>query len=76
MLYRTLSSLPKNVKDNLPHHAQEIYKSAFNNARKEYSSPEDRKGDDTADETAHKVAWSAVKQKYKKNADGEWREKS
>ncbi|MFS6679527.1 ChaB family protein, partial [Staphylococcus aureus] len=30
MLYRSLSQLPDAVRDNLPKHAQEIYKEAFN----------------------------------------------
>ncbi|GLB61676.1 ChaB family protein [Cytobacillus sp. NCCP-133] len=62
MPYDKLSDLPDSVKDNLPHHAQEIFKEAFNSASGEYKE----------EETAFKVAWSAVKNKYEKNEDDEW----
>jgi len=32
MPYARLSDLPDSVRDNLPLHAQEIYRAAFNNA--------------------------------------------
>lgn len=76
MPYKKLSDLPDRVKDNLPPHAQEIYKEAFNSAWEQYDEPEERRGDDTRDETAHKVAWSAVKKVYRKDEDsGEWKRK-
>jgi len=75
MPYSQLSELPEGVKDNLPKHAQEIYLAAFNNAWDEYSEPEDRSSDSSREETAHKVAWSAVKQKYEKQ-DGDWKLKN
>jgi cation transport regulator len=68
MPYDKISELPDSVKGNLPKHAQEIYKEAFNSAWKEYDHDEDR---------AHRVAWSAVKKEYKKNEDsGKWVRKS
>jgi cation transport regulator len=69
MPYNKLSELPDSVKDNLPKHAQEIYKEAFNSAWEQYKDPEDRRGDDSREEVAHKVAWSAVKQSYEKRGD-------
>ena len=75
MVYSKLSDLPDSVKDNLPKHAQEIYQAAFNSAWDEYAKAADRRGDDSREETAHKVAWSAVKQKYKKDDDGRWQQK-
>lgn len=59
MTYRSIRQLPRSVKDNLPKRAQEIYKEAFNSAMDQYGE----------EETAHKVAWSAVKKKYKKEGD-------
>lgn len=76
MPYDTLSQLPDSVRDNLPRHAQEIYKEAFNSAWDEYSDPDDRRGDDSREEVAHKVAWSAVKNVYEKDAAGRWKRKS
>lgn len=72
MPYKNLGQLPEAVKDNLPHHAQEIYLEAFNSAWETYKDPDDRKGDDDRETVAHKVAWSAVKKSYSKNAKGNW----
>jgi len=40
MPYKTLNDLPDSVKDNLPHHAKEIFKEAFNSASEEYKDEE------------------------------------
>jgi cation transport regulator len=65
MPYKDTNDLPQNVKEHLPKHAQEIYQAAFNSAWDEYAQDEER---------AHRVAWSAVKKKYKKEANsGQWK---
>ena len=74
MPYDTISELPDSVRDNLPEHAQDIYKEAYNSAWDQYAEPDDRRGDAGREETAHRVAWAAVKNSYKKDADGRWRE--
>jgi cation transport regulator len=74
MPYSKVSELPDPVRDNLPKHAQEIYMEAYNSAWDQYSDPKNRKGDASREETAHKVAWSAVKKKYTKKND-KWVEK-
>ncbi|MAT99683.1 MAG: cation transport regulator ChaB [Anaerolineaceae bacterium] len=74
MPYQSIKELPDSVKDNLPKQAQEIYKEAFNNAWDQYADPEDRRGDASREETAHRVAWSAVKQEYEKQ-NGRWTKK-
>lgn len=66
MPYSSINDLPDSVKDNLPHHAQEIYKEAYNSAMDEYGEDEAR---------CARVAWSAVKKKYEKNDSGKWVEK-
>lgn len=71
MPYRSVRELPDSVKNNLPKNAQEIYKEAFNSAWDQYSDPKERRGDASQEETAHKVAWSAVKEKYEKQ-NGRW----
>ena len=73
--YDKLSDLPDSVTDNVPKHAQEIYQAAFNSAWDEYKDEDDRRGDASREETAHRVAWAAVKQKYEKGEDGKWVEK-
>lgn len=71
--YRSVTELPDSVKDNIPHHAQEIYVAAFNSAWDEYKDPGERQGHASREETAHRVAWAAVKQKYEKDeATGKW----
>ena len=72
MPYDTIKGLPDSVRDNLPKHAQEIYKEAFNSAWDEYDDPSKRRGDASREETARRVAWSAVKDEYEKNDDGDW----
>ena len=56
MPYDTLEELPKNVNNVLPKQAQEIYKEAYNSAWDQYEDPDDRWGDQSQEETAHKVA--------------------
>ncbi len=64
MPYDSIRELPDSVRDHLPKHAQEIYKSAYNNAWDEYDHDEER---------AHSVAWAAVKKSYKKDdQSGRW----
>jgi len=75
MPYRNISHLPDSVTDNVPRHGQEIYKEAFNSALDEYQDPDDRRGDASFEETAHKVAWSAVKHSYDKGDDDKWHRK-
>lgn len=76
MPYKNLSDLPENVRNNLPKHGQEIYRAAFNSAWEQYKDPEDRRGDSSREETAHRVAWAAVKNEYEKDdSTGEWKRK-
>jgi cation transport regulator len=75
MPYHAIHDLPESVQNVLPEHAQAIYKEAFNNAYEEYATPDERRDDASREETAHRVAWGAVKQKYKKGSDGMWHEK-
>ena len=69
MPYDSLSDLPESVRDNLPQGAQEIYKEAYNSAWDQYADPDDRRGDASREETAHRVAWSAVKKQYEKKGE-------
>ncbi len=67
MPYTNVKELPDSVRDNLPEHAQEIFKEAFNSAWDEYGHNEQR---------AFAVAWSAVKQEYQKDdKTGKWKKK-
>ena len=75
MPYNNTSELPTSVRNVLPAHAQDIYKEAFNNAWDEYKGAKNRRGDSDREETAHRVAWSAVKSKYRKGDDSKWHPK-
>jgi cation transport regulator len=75
MPYKSISDLPDSVRDNVPRHAQEIYKEAFNSAWDEYADEDERRGDASREETAHKVAWAAVKKDYRKGDDDKWHAK-
>ncbi|GAB7015026.1 ChaB family protein [Methanogenium cariaci] len=77
MPYEQITELPTRVKSHLPLHAQEIYLAAFDNAWKEYADPKKRQGEESQEETAHRVAWAAVKRCYRKNPrTGMWEEKT
>lgn len=67
MPYDKLSELPDSVRDNVPKHAQEIYRAAWNSAWEQYDHDEER---------AHRVAWAAVKNDYEKDeSTGKWKKK-
>ncbi len=62
--------------DELPKHAQEIYKGAHKSALERYQDPDKRRNsNESAEEVAHKVAWNAVKNQYEKKGD-KWVKKS
>ncbi len=65
-------ALPESVKEKLPEHAQEIYLTAHDNALVQYQDKEKRRKGSSLEETAHRVAWAAVEQAYRKNERGEW----
>lgn len=62
MPYASNQDLPPAIRGHLPAHAQDIYRAAFNNAWTRYAGRE---------ETAHRIAWAAVKRRYRKRGD-EW----
>jgi cation transport regulator len=62
MPYASNDELPSAVANHLPQHARDIFREAFNHAWDEYGGDEER---------AFRVAWSAVKRKYRKRGS-EW----
>ena len=64
MPYASIFDLPPAVR-RMPEHAQEIFRAAFNSAWESYADRDDR------EEIAHRVAWAAVKKRYRR-AGGEW----
>lgn len=68
MPYQTREELPETVLQALQDvpHAQSIYLEAFNSAFEQYADPSSRQNNRSQEETAHAIAWAAVKQKYEK----------
>ena len=63
MPYRVTADLPESVRGRLPPHAQEIYLAAFNNAWRQHE------GDPDGEAVVHRIAWAAVKRRYRKVGD-------
>ncbi len=63
MPYPTLADLPDSLRRRLPPHAQAIYRGAFNSAWDPDALGPDR------DAIANRVAWAAVKRRYRKRGD-------
>jgi cation transport regulator len=60
MPYQTNADLPEAIRRRLPHHAQDIFRAAFNNAFAAHLH------DPRREEAAHRIAWAAVKRGYVK----------
>ena len=76
MPYTSIKDLPDSVRNVLPTHAQEIYRSSYNNAHTEYHQKKKRRNpSEDLESICHKVAWSEVKNSYHKDKDGNWTEK-
>ncbi|MFM0456207.1 ChaB family protein [Paraburkholderia nemoris] len=63
MPYFFNADLPAPVRNHLPAHAQDIYRSAFNHAY------EARVGESSQEELAYRIAWAGVKRLYVTQAD-------
>ena len=73
MPYRCNAELPESVKGRLPAHAQDIYRSAFNHVWQE-CRPLAVGRTLQREQTAHKVAWAAVRRRYERIGD-DWKPK-
>jgi cation transport regulator len=72
MPYEKIDQLPASVRSSLSEQAQEIYKQAFNSAWEQNQDPDEEIDDASREETAHRVAWAAVKQVNANSADDRW----
>jgi cation transport regulator len=66
MPYASVEDLPASIRRTLPEHAQDIFRSAFNSAWDSYAEEEP----DRREEIAFRVAWAAVKKRYRKEHGG------
>jgi cation transport regulator len=64
MPYATIYDLPPAIR-HLPLHGQEIFRAAFNAAWEGYAD----RGPEAQEEIAHRVAWAAVKKRYRKQGE-------
>jgi cation transport regulator len=62
--YATTSDLPPAVR-RLPPHAKKIFLSAFNSAWQSYAG----RGPQEQEQTAFRIAWAAVKKRYRKQGE-------
>jgi cation transport regulator len=77
MPYQQMNELPESVREHLPEHAQNIFLAAYNSAWDEYAQPDTRRGGESREEAAFRVAWAAVKHEYEKDErTGQWRPKA
>lgn len=65
MPYLSNADLPPSLRNKLPPHAQDIYRTAFNNAYENHADNPIEEAD------AHNIAWAAVERFYVKEG-GEW----
>lgn len=65
MPYATNEDLPPSVRTHLPAHAQDIFRETFNSAWQSYGASQPSR----REEIAFRVAWAAVKRRYRKAGD-------
>jgi cation transport regulator len=71
-----IGELPESVRKNPPVHAQEIFLETFDSAWDQYADPDKRRGKESREEVAFRVAWAAVERVYAKNENtGTWEKK-
>ncbi len=71
MPYSHIEDLPNAMKKNLPTGAMEVYLSAYNQAWNTSARAKDQRTSTLAGKIAHRKAWEAVRDKYRKQGD-EW----
>jgi cation transport regulator len=65
MPYASNEDLPPAIRAHLPPHAQDIFRASFNSAWQGYRARQPGQ----REEIAHRVAWAAVKRRYRKLGD-------
>lgn len=72
--YHHIDELPDAIQQVLPVPAQKLYKDAFNSALDQHADDAQKQSGTSREETAHRLAWSQVKQKgyIKDKKTGKW----
>jgi cation transport regulator len=63
--YASNHDLPASIRRHLPYEAQDIFRKAFNSAWLSYGTRDPAR----REEIAHRVAWAAVKKRFRKVGD-------
>jgi len=70
MPYNDIDELPTALRKNLPKDAMELYLAAYNQAWIRSGGVTNQRIGATAEEIAHREAWGAVRDKYRKQGQG------
>lgn len=70
-MYKSIESLPREVREKLPQDALELYRAAFNRACENQSVAESGSKDRFSG-TAHDAAMMAVQEKFSQDEYGNW----
>lgn len=73
MIYTTVTDLPQTIRNELPEHAQEIYRAAYNLTVEEHRASGQNPDEGELHETADQAAWMRVQMEYDRDDSGEWR---
>lgn len=73
MSYSTVTELPKAIRDELPEHAQEIYRAAYNLTIEEHRAADHDQDEHELQEMADQAAWQRVQMEYDRDDTGKWR---
>lgn len=71
--YNTVTDLPRAIRDELPEHAQEIYRAAYNLAVEEHRASNPDPDEDELHGMADQAAWMRVQMEYDRDDSGAWR---
>lgn len=73
MFYNNNNDLPDDIKKDLPIHARDIFRKAFNEAWQKYEAADEVSNiEESKMNFANKQAWDAVNDRFYKNEYEEW----
>jgi cation transport regulator len=73
MTYNTVKELPKDIRERLPEHAQEIYCAAYNLTVEEHLASHHNHDENELQDMADQAAWQRVQMEYHQDDTGNWR---
>lgn len=73
MIYNAVTDLPKAIREELPDHAQEIYRAAYNLTVEEHLASNPNHDEQELQTIANQAAWQRVQMEYHRDDTGKWR---